>query len=188
MPRLQVWTPVRGTFQKPNFFFQEGGPLIVQASPRWVSVLGTHLYQGISWCFCERLHSASVNFFEDSFNALAHFMVGDLRTHLPTLCWVFNRFSPKTAWPPCPTLLPISPHLAPSDVFLFPHEKSPPREMFCWDVEEVKQKTTKRQENLDVRNCFEQWKNVPIGVLHQMESTLKVTEVLIYKNKYTIFY
>ena len=26
-------------------------------------------------------------------------------------------------------------------------------------------------------NCFEQWKNVSIGVLHQTESTLKVTKV-----------
>ena len=29
----------------------------------------------------------------------------------------------------------------------------------------------------EFKNCFEQWKNVSIGVLHQMESTLKVAEV-----------
>ena len=30
----------------------------------------------------------------------------------------------------------------------------------------------------ELKNCFEQWeKNVLIGVLHQMESTLKMTEV-----------
>ena len=29
----------------------------------------------------------------------------------------------------------------------------------------------------EFKNCFEQWKkNVSIGVLHQMESTLKVSE------------
>ena len=26
------------------------------------------------------------------------------------------------------------------------------------------------------KNCLEQWKNVSMGVLHQMESALKVTE------------
>ena len=35
---------------------------------------------------CERLHSASVSFFEDSFNMFAHFMMGDLRAHLPAPC------------------------------------------------------------------------------------------------------
>ena len=38
----------------------------------------------MSWYGCERLHLASVNFFEDSFNAFAHFTMGDLQAHLPT--------------------------------------------------------------------------------------------------------
>ena len=42
------------------------------------SVLGTHLYQCTSWRCCERLHSASVNFFLNAFNAFAHFMMDDL--------------------------------------------------------------------------------------------------------------
>ena len=29
----------------------------------------------------------------------------------------------------------------------------------------------------EFKNCFEQWKKVSIGVLHQMGNTLKVTEV-----------
>ena len=29
----------------------------------------------------------------------------------------------------------------------------------------------------EFKNHFEQWKNISIGVLHQLESTLKVTEV-----------
>ena len=29
----------------------------------------------------------------------------------------------------------------------------------------------------EFKNCFKQWEKVSIGVLHQMESTLKVTEV-----------
>ena len=47
-------------------------------------------------------------------------------------------------------------------------------------VEEVKQKTAEALKGIKIdefRNCFEQWKKVLIGVLHQMESTLKVTEV-----------
>ena len=43
-----------------------------------LGVLGTHLYQCTSWHCSERPHSASVNFFEDSFNVFAHFMMGDL--------------------------------------------------------------------------------------------------------------
>ena len=29
----------------------------------------------------------------------------------------------------------------------------------------------------EFKNCFEEWKNVSIGILHQMEGTLKATEV-----------
>ena len=29
----------------------------------------------------------------------------------------------------------------------------------------------------ELKNCFEQWKKVPIDVLHRMESTLNVSEV-----------
>ena len=50
-----------------------------------VSVLGTHLHQRANWCYCERLCSASVNFFL-RLNAFAHFVMGDLRMHLLTLC------------------------------------------------------------------------------------------------------
>ena len=52
--------------------------------PHQVSVLGTHLDQCTSWRCCERLCPASVNFFEDSYSAFAHFMMSDLQGHLPT--------------------------------------------------------------------------------------------------------
>ena len=39
----------------------------------------------------------------------------------------------------------------------------------------------------EFKTCSEQWKKVSLGVLHQMESTLKGTEVYTHKNKYTIF-
>ena len=49
------------------------------------------------------------------------------------------------------------------------------------DVEEVKQQTVEALKGIKInkfKNCFEQWKkNVSIHVLHQMKSTLKVTEV-----------
>ena len=49
------------------------------------------------------------------------------------------------------------------------------------DVKEVKQKKTaealKDIRTDEFKKYFEQWKNLLIGVLHQMESVLKVTEV-----------
>ena len=111
-------------------------------------------------------------FFEDSF------MMGDLQAHLSTLLSV-QRFLTKATWPPCPTL-PIHPIL-PQVTFLFVcflGWKSPQREMFCWcrRGETKKGRSTERPQN-KFKNCFEQWKNVLIGVLYQMVSTLKVSEV-----------
>ena len=48
------------------------------------------------------------------------------------------------------------------------------------DVEEVKQKTAEALKGIKIdkfKKRFEQWKNVSIGVLHQMKVTFKVTEV-----------
>ena len=45
-------------------------------------------------------------------------MMGDLRAHLPTPCWVFSSFWPKMVWPPCVTL-PIH-HISPPATFCFP--------------------------------------------------------------------
>ena len=48
------------------------------------------------------------------------------------------------------------------------------------DVEKVKQKMADAPKGIKIdkfKNCFEQWKKVLIGVFHQMESTLNVTEV-----------
>ena len=58
------------------------------------------------------------------------------------------------------------------------------------DVEEVKQIMTKALKGIKIdefKNCSEQWKKVSIGVLHQMKSNLKVTDISTRKNKYTIF-
>ena len=49
------------------------------------------------------------------------------------------------------------------------------------DVKEEKQKMVEAPKDNKIdefKNCFEQWeRKVSIGVLHQVESTLKVTEV-----------
>ena len=55
-------------------------------------------------------------------------------------------------------------------------------------VEEAKQKTAEALKGIEMdgidfhcsiqfRNCFEQWKTSRLGVLHQTDSALKVTEV-----------
>ena len=86
----------------------------------------------------------------------------------------------KSAWTPCPTL-PIHPIL-PQATFFFvsPDEKSHQREMLCWcgTGETKNDKSTERHQNRWDQKLF--WavkKQVSIGILHQMESTLKVTEV-----------
>ena len=48
------------------------------------------------------------------------------------------------------------------------------------DVEKLKQKMTEALKGIKIdefKNCFEEWKNILIGILHQMENILKVTEV-----------
>ena len=86
---------------------------------------------------------------------------------------------------------PCSPNLTLSDfyLFVFPGEKSPQRETFCWcgRGETKKGRSSKRHKNWWVQKLLSTWKIVSIGVLHQMGSTLKVTEVQTGKNKYTIF-
>ena len=49
------------------------------------------------------------------------------------------------------------------------------------DAQEMKQKkmaeALKGIKTNEFKNCFGQWKKASMGILHQMESTLKVTEV-----------
>ena len=67
-----------------------------------------------------------------------------------------------------------------SDFFLFPQLKKVLKGKYIADVEGVKQKTAgalKGFKTDEFKNCFEQWKKVSIGLLHQMEGILKVAEV-----------
>ena len=85
--------------------------------------------------------------------------------------------------------------LASNDIFfLFPQIKKVLKEKHFADVEEVKQTNTqKTAETLkgikidEFKNYLKQWEKVSIGVSHQMESALKVTEVKTCMNKYAIF-
>ena len=88
---------------------------------------------------------------------------------------MFGSFWLKMAGPQCPTL-PRHPIL-PGETFLFLSTEKVLKEKHFAFVEEVKQKMAEALKGINIdkfKNCFEQWKNVLIGVLHQMESTLKV--------------
>ena len=110
--------------------------------PCSVSVLGTHLYQGTSWCCCERLSSASVDFF----------VLKTLSMHLSVSWWVIYehtclQFLTKNGvttgpHPPC------SPSLAPVTFFLFSRVKKVLKGKGFADVEEVKQKRAEAQKGL----------------------------------------
>ena len=75
---------------------------------------------------------------------------------------------------------PCSPDFYPRGFFLFLQIKKVLKGKNFADVEEVKQKTAEALKGIktdEFKNCFEQWKNVSVGVLHQMESTWKVTGI-----------
>ena len=78
----------------------------------------------------------------------------------------------------CPILLITQSH--PGQLFLFPLMKKVLKKKHFADVEKVKQKTAETLKGIKInifKNCFEQWKKYLESVLHQMENTLKVTEV-----------
>ena len=71
---------------------------------------------------------------------------------------------------------PYSPDLTLNNIFLFPWMNKVLKGKRFASVEEVKQnnnRSTKRHQNQAVQNCFEQWKKVLIGVMHQREGTLR---------------
>ena len=87
-------------------------------------------------------------------------------------------FDQKQPDPPAPPSL-FSPS-CPEQLFLFPRIKKVLKGKHFADVEEVKQNMAEALKGIRIdkfKNCLEQWKKVSIGVLHQIENTLKVTEV-----------
>ena len=107
--------------------------------------------------------------------------MGDLWMHQLTYRAEYSEvFDKKTGWLPCPTLSihPISPGVR----FFFTSldEKKVLKGKRFTDVEEGRQKMAEALKGIEIdqfKTFFEQWKNVLIGVLHQVESTLKVTKV-----------
>ena len=80
---------------------------------------------------------------------------------------------------------PCSPDLAPCNFFLFLQMKKVLKGKRFADVEGVKPKTAEALTGIKInnfKNRFEQWEKVSIGILHQMESTLKGTEVSTCEN------
>ena len=77
-----------------------------------------------------------------------------------------NQHHPPTVYHP-----PYSPDLTPSDFFLFPRMKKVLKGKHFAQVEAVKQKMADTLKGIKIeefKNCFEQWKNISLGVLHQM--------------------
>ena len=183
LPPLSLTYTFFGPSQKRNCPLEIEPHVGQTGFPHFMSVLGTHLYQCTSQHCCERLCSTSVNFLK-TLNMFADFVMGDLRAYLPTPRWVLSGFWPKTAWPQFPTF-PV--HLIlPWVTFLFPQMKKVLKGKCFGDVEEVKQKMPEALKGIKIvefKNCFEQRKKVMMGVLHQMESTLKATEVSTCKKK-----
>ena len=124
-----------------------------------MNVLESCQYQFTSWRCCERLCSASGNFFEDSFSVFAHFMTGDLPAHLSTLLNT-QQFLTKRSWPPCPTL-PI--HLIwLGRLVLFPLTKKKPSKGDVFPVwKRGNKKMTEALKGIKIKafkHCFEQRK------------------------------
>ena len=75
---------------------------------------------------------------------------------------------------------PYSPYLSPSNFFFVSLMRKVLKGKRFADTEEGKQKMAEALKGIKIdvfKICSEQWKNISIGVLHHMESTLKVTEV-----------
>ena len=75
---------------------------------------------------------------------------------------------------------PYSPDLTPSDYFLFPWMKNFLKGKHFAHVEELKQKTAEALKGIKVdkfKKLFWAVEKISVGVLKQMESSLKVTEV-----------
>ena len=80
---------------------------------------------------------------------------------------------------PCLTL--PAHQISPQATFFFVYQDKKVLKGKCFaDVEKLKQKTAEALKGIkseEFKNFYEQWKNVSIGVLQQMQSNLEVTAV-----------
>ena len=144
----------------------EARPLVLQASLCTI------------WHCCEWLHWLQWTFLKT------------ISRHLPISWWVIYKCTCphhtecsavfEQRWHDPVPHLPDSPTLTPRDYFLFLWMKKFCKSKYFIDKEEVKHKMAEVLKGIKIdkfKNCFEQWKNISIGVLHQIESTLNMTEV-----------
>ena len=118
-------------------------------------------------------------FFADSFNVFAHFTMSNLLVHLPSTMSVQQFLTQNTMTPvPHP---PYSPNFAPINFFFFVSlMKKVLKGKHFADEEEMKQKMAEALKGVKINKVKSSWamgKNVLIGVLYQVESILKVTDV-----------
>ena len=85
-----------------------------------------------------------------------------------------QQFLTKNGMTPVPHS-PCLPSLVPSNLFLFYQMKEILKGKHFASVEKVKQKMAGALKVIKINKCS--GKKISIGILHQMESTLKVTEV-----------
>ena len=147
--------------------------------PRYVGVLGTRLCQSTSWPCCEQLHWTSVIF-----------SLKTPSTGLPSSWRVIHELTcphhagcsavvDQTSMTPV-SHPPYSHDLAPRDFFFcFPGWKKGLRGKHFANAEEVKPKTAEALKGIQIdefKTVLSSGKNISIGVLHPVQSTLKVTE------------
>ena len=124
--------------------------------PSEVSVVGTHLYPCTSWWCCEKLCSASVNFFRRLFQCICPFHDGWFTSTSDRTVLSVQQFLTKNSMTPM-FHLPHSPHLTPRNFFfVFLGVKSPQRKTCCWcgRSETKNGRSTKRHQNQRVQRLF----------------------------------
>ena len=136
---------MRGVPPKNQNCLLEGGPLVVQASPT-SCVLGTYLYPCTSWRCCERLRSASVNFFWRLFHCICPFHDGWFTSASALTMLSVQQFLTQNSMTPVPHPL-YSHDLALIDFSLFPRRKKFSQKLFSAE--------TRKGIKIDkVKNCF----------------------------------
>ena len=107
------------------------------------------------WHCCERLHSALVNFFEDSLNTFARFMMGTFTSTAAQTTLSIQQFLTQNSFTPMP-YPPYSPDLTPA-TFLFPPMKRVLKGKHFADVKKVKEKAAEALKGIkpnEFKNCL----------------------------------
>ena len=146
---------------------------------------------------CESLHSASVNIFLRLLQRVCPFHTGWFRGAPAHTALSVQQFLTKNRMTPVPHP-PYSPGLVLNGIiFVSLDEKSLQRKTFCQcgrgETKNIRS-TWNTSKSTHSKTVLSSGKNILIGVLHQMESILKVTRVLhvriniqLFINKFWVF-